>query len=216
MVSQNFLDQLLRWLLSMFGDLLEGLVGWGKDGVVSSSAIQDLNQIWVFVDEFGELSGVLGASNELVDSQVWLLVRAVTVMWMLGVSGLARSLVRMIEHVVKVEIFDCINGRVKPALGIEGHHRVVAFESACSFLAGIGGSVDGIVEGILAERNGILKALLGPGPNVLDGSFEVIEIGLRLFLDGNLFHHLVIREDKGSGERGQRQNGSEELHSEDC
>ena len=141
------------------------------------------------------------------------MVRAVAAVWVPWL--LVGSLVWVIEHIVEVEILHGSNGRIKPSLCIKGRHGVVAFEFRRSLCGGISGSVDGIVEGILAESNGVLEAVCDAGPDVLGGSFDLVDVGLRLLLDGKLLHYLLIREDEGSGDGRKRQNSSEELHIED-
>ena len=204
-VGEEFMDQLLGRLLAVLRDLLESLVGGSEDSVVGGRPIQNLNQVWVFVDEFRELGGVLRASDQLIDSLIWLVVRVVAMRWMFWVLRLVGFLVWVIEHLIDIEIFDSLNGRVEPSLGIERHHRIVAFKLCRSLLAGIGGSIDGVVECIL-------EGVFDFGPSFLDGSFELLEVGLRLFFDGNLFHDPLVGQDEGSGDGRKWQDGSNQLH----
>jgi hypothetical protein len=139
-------------------------------------------------------------------------MRVVATVWVLGVSWMFRLLVGMIEHIIYVEILDGLNGGVEPSLGIEGCHRVKALERGLGLLAGISGSIDGTVEGILAECNGILEGFFNTGPCLFDRSFELIEVRLRLLLDGNLFHHLLVGKDEGSGDGRKRQDRCKQLH----
>lgn len=64
-VEENFLEILLGGLVAVVGDLLEGFVGWGEDGVVGLCAVEDFDQVVVFVDKRCELRGVLALVDEL-------------------------------------------------------------------------------------------------------------------------------------------------------
>lgn len=44
-VLQDGLQSLLAWVLSVFGDLLESLVGGRKDGEVGTGAIEKFNNV---------------------------------------------------------------------------------------------------------------------------------------------------------------------------
>lgn len=138
----------------------------------------------------------------------------VWVLWMLRL--LMGFLVWMIKHIIDVEIFDGFNGGVEPSLGIESHHRVMAFKLCRSLLAGVSGSVDGIVESILAECNCILEGVFDSGRSFFNGTLEFVEVRLRLFFDGNLFHYLLVGKDEGCGDGRKGQNGRDQLHIDDC
>jgi len=44
-VTEDFLQNLFAWVLSVFGNLLESLIGGRKDGKVGSGAIEELNNV---------------------------------------------------------------------------------------------------------------------------------------------------------------------------
>ena len=87
----------------MLRDLLKCLVRWCKHSVVRKCAVQDLNQVWELVDELGKFGGVFRARNELVNSQVGLVVRDGDRGG--GWWGCLGFLVGMVEHIVQVEVF---------------------------------------------------------------------------------------------------------------
>lgn len=58
-VGEDLMDQLLGRLLAVLRNFLESLVDGSEDSVVGSRPIQNLDQVWVLVDEFRELGGVL-------------------------------------------------------------------------------------------------------------------------------------------------------------
>src|SRR5450432_1361601 len=105
-------------------------------------------------------------------------------------------LVRLIEHIIDVDIFNGFNGGIKPTLRIESRHRVITFQPCSS---GVGGSVEGHIESILAECNSIRESVFDSGPCFLNEALEFIEVRW-MFFDDNLFHYLLVREDDGRGE----------------
>ena len=50
----------------MFRDLLKRGVNRGEDGEVGSRAVQELDQLFILIDEFGELCGIFRLSDQLI------------------------------------------------------------------------------------------------------------------------------------------------------
>ena len=69
-VCEDLLEEFLRGLGSVLGDLLEGGVGRGEHGVVGCRSVEELHQVGVVVDQGGQLGGVLARGNELVRGAV--------------------------------------------------------------------------------------------------------------------------------------------------
>lgn len=69
-VFEYLLDELLGRLVSVLGDLLEGLVDGDEDGDVRLGAVQQVDDVGEVVDQGGELLGVVGGLDGLVDGQV--------------------------------------------------------------------------------------------------------------------------------------------------
>jgi hypothetical protein len=195
MVGENLLDDLLRRLV-VFRDLLESFICWSKDRVICSSSVQDVYQVWVFIDELCQLRGVLAASNELVDGLVWLVgwtVAVVRVMRLMRSVWLVRFVVGSFEDI------DVRHGRewhcwFEPSLHIELRHGHMAFESRLGILA----SIDGVVDGILGKCYGILESLFNSGPGFFSIALKSIEEGLGVLfgLDDDLVGELLVRNDE--------------------
>lgn len=69
-VAQDLLKNLFGRLVGVVGDLLKSTVGWRKQGEVGLGAVECLDNVWVFVNPLGQLGGVVGGGDELVDSHV--------------------------------------------------------------------------------------------------------------------------------------------------
>lgn len=69
-VFEDLLDDFLGRLVSVLGDLLEGLVDGDEDGDVALGAVQQVDDVGEVVDEGGELLGEVGGLDGLVDGQV--------------------------------------------------------------------------------------------------------------------------------------------------
>lgn len=70
-VAQNGADELLgRLMMVVMGDFLEGVVCRGEDSVVGLGGVEELHELLVLVDDFGEDGGVLARGDELVDGLV--------------------------------------------------------------------------------------------------------------------------------------------------
>lgn len=67
MVEQDFLELFLRWLRRVLWNFLEGTVSWSKDGKVRSSAIEELNDILVLVNQSCKLGCVFASRDQLID-----------------------------------------------------------------------------------------------------------------------------------------------------
>jgi hypothetical protein len=133
------------------------------------------------------------------------------VLWMLWL--LMGFLVRLIEYIIDVDIFNGFNGGIEPTLHIESRHRVIAFKSCTS---GVSGSVEGGIESILAECNSILENVFDSGPCFLNGALEFVKVRLRMFFVGNLLYYLLVGKDDGRGEGRNGQNGRDQLHIDGC
>jgi hypothetical protein len=64
-VEEDVLEGLFGGLLVVFGDLLEGRVGGCEDGVVCFRAVEELDEVIVLIDQFGELGGVIALVDKL-------------------------------------------------------------------------------------------------------------------------------------------------------
>lgn len=53
MVAQNFLQQLLRWLVVVLRNLLESTVGRCEQSEVGLSTVECLDDVWVLVNPLG-------------------------------------------------------------------------------------------------------------------------------------------------------------------
>jgi len=118
-VAEDLLEDLLRRLMVVFRDLFERTVGGREDGDVTGvGGIQGFDDVGEGVNELGELGGVVGGGDELVDSEVaavvegravvgWAVVRRTivrgSVVWwsvvrrsMVGWSIMRRSMVRRV------------------------------------------------------------------------------------------------------------------------
>ena len=103
-VTENFLQNLFAWFLSVFGYLLESFVGGRKDGKVGTGAIEELNDVVKLVYPLRKLVVMLvhvqdavyvGASYfgrvfALIDELVYRSVRLVIVMRMMWRSVMRR------------------------------------------------------------------------------------------------------------------------------
>jgi hypothetical protein len=64
-VEENILEDFFRGVAAVLGDLLKGCVRGGKDSIVCLCAVQELDEVIVFVDELCELGGVFTLADEL-------------------------------------------------------------------------------------------------------------------------------------------------------
>jgi hypothetical protein len=131
-VEEDVLEDFLGGLLVVLGNLLEGRVGGGKDGVVCLCAVERLDEVGVFVDELGELGSVVALVNELnVVSRLMVLVLRLAYLVqcpvglaimarMMGSAVVWRAVMRWVV-VVLIEVDDTIvEGRaLKPCIYID-------------------------------------------------------------------------------------------------
>lgn len=64
-VEEDVFEDFFGWVAAVLGDLFEGGVGGGEDGVVCLCAVEELDEVVVFVDELGEFGGVFALADEL-------------------------------------------------------------------------------------------------------------------------------------------------------
>lgn len=195
MVGEDLLNDFLGRLMTM-GDFLERFIGWCKDSVVCSGAVQDLHEVWVLVDELCEFGRVLAASDELVDSLIRLVVTmSMARSVMFGWPMVGRLMMRMIED---IDILHCPLGRIKPSLSIKLGHRGIALESRLCLLSCLGSGIDGIVDCILTECNTVFEGLFDAGPDIFDVACNSVEEGLGgiLGFDDDLVGELFIGDDE--------------------
>ena len=208
-VIQEYLpDQLLRRLLAMLRDLLESAVCRSKDRVVSSGAVEDVDQLLIIGNQLRELGRVLALADQLVDG----LVRLVAVVSMMGLVWflvLWRATMRRLpvgRPVMwwTVERFSEWRGRFKPALSIEAG----LVDGFVSCFGGFGCPGKGIVqcgialllhtvEGIL---DGIKDIILGWKP-VQNGTSSLF------WLDGKLVQHLLVWHNPSGANSRYSENG---------
>ena len=102
---------------------------------------------------------------------------------------------------------------VKPLLTIEGRHRRITLERRLGPLSTVGGSINGIVDGILGECNHILEAIFDATPSILNCILNPVDERLRLLgLNDNLVGELFIRDDEGCSNSRKRQESCGQLH----
>lgn len=71
MVEEDAFEDFLGRFLAVLGNLGEGFVGGGEDGVVCLCAVEDLDEVVEFVDELCKLCCVLALVDELMSMLVW-------------------------------------------------------------------------------------------------------------------------------------------------
>ena len=207
MVSENSLELLLGWLWCVLRDLLEGTVSRRKDGVVGLSSVQSLNQVRVVVDELGKLGRVLGLGNELVHSVVGLVVMR-RVVWPLSWVMRRMSIVRVVGAMwVIVVLVEEVNGRVSlalhPRLGVKGLVSHAGADLVGESKSLIEGTLDLVLGrlGVLFDcLSDLVKVLLEAVKDVLGLVATVIG------LDRNIVQDVLVRQDKGRSQGGQRQD----------
>jgi hypothetical protein len=131
-VEEDVLEDFLGGLLVVLGNLLEGRVGGGEDGVVCLCAVERLDEVGVFVDELGELGGVVALVDELnvVSRLMVLVLRLAYLIYcpvglaimarMMGSAVVWRAVMRWVV-VVLIEVDDTVvEGRaLKPCIYID-------------------------------------------------------------------------------------------------
>jgi hypothetical protein len=131
-VEEDVLEDFLGGLLVVLGNLLEGRVGGGEDGVVCLCAVERLDEVGVLVDELGELGGVVALVDELnVVSRLMVLVLRLAYLVqcpvglaimarMMGSAVVWRAVMRWVV-VVLIEVDDTVvEGRaLKPCIYID-------------------------------------------------------------------------------------------------
>ena len=86
----------------------------GRHTVICSSAIEEIDDILILIDQGGELGGVLALRNELIDSHVRLLAMAVVTLATLAAFA---ALTTMMVVVILIERYDVFSHFVSPVGG---------------------------------------------------------------------------------------------------
>ena len=87
----------------------------GRHTVICSSAIEELHDILILINQGGELGGVLALGDELIDSQVRLLAMAVvTLAAFAALTAVMVSVILGERYDVLSQLLNPIGGRLQP------------------------------------------------------------------------------------------------------
>jgi hypothetical protein len=64
-IEEDILEHFLRGVAAVLGNLLESCIRGSKDGIVRLCAVQELDEIVIFVNELGELGSIFALADEL-------------------------------------------------------------------------------------------------------------------------------------------------------
>ena len=59
MIGEDLFQDFLRRFGSMLGDLFKSIIGWSENGEVGRCAIEELDKIFIFINQGGQLGSVL-------------------------------------------------------------------------------------------------------------------------------------------------------------
>ena len=116
MVGEEFLDEFLRWLLMVVGNLFEGGVEWGKDSEIGCCTVKEGDELFIFINQLGKLCSIF----RLVDKLIHRLVRFSVMRRVVRFVGWMRSMVRW-----SIEEICLVIGRLEPALASKSFLEVV-------------------------------------------------------------------------------------------